>query len=308
VGVAKTLGLVAFAAVVAGAGAFWFLSAPQRLDAETIAQLEGGDATRGERIFWAGGCASCHARPKSEGEARLEMVGGLELRTPFGTFIPPNISSDPQDGIGNWSAEDFGNAMLRGVSPDGRHYYPAFPYVSYARMKPSDVADLYAFMKTLPAVQGRTADNQLSFPFNLRRGLGLWKLLFLSPDPVVALPADAPEAAHAGQYLVEEPGHCGECHTPRNLAGGTDKSRWLAGSKAAEGDGNVPNITPSDQGIGSWSAGDIASYLETGFTPDFDSVGGPMVEVQKNMAQLPAADREAIAAYLKAVPAQARGY
>src|SRR5690606_4778322 len=115
-------------------------------------------------------------------------------------------------------------------------------------------------------------------------------------------------AAHDGQYLVEGPGHCGECHTPRNLAGGTDKSRWLAGAKAAEGTGKVPNITPGEQGIGSWSADEIASYLETGFTPEFDSVGGAMVEVQKNMAQLPSADREAIAAYLKAVPAQPKGY
>ena len=307
-GIGRTLGLTVVVAAAVGTGAFWFLSAPQRLDADTVAQLGGGDATRGERIFWAGGCASCHARPKSEGAARLEMAGGLELRTPFGTFVPPNISSDPQDGIGGWSAGDFGNAMLRGVSPDGRHYYPAFPYASYIRMKPSDVADLYAFMKTLPAVKGKAADSHLSFPFNVRRGLGLWKLLFLSPDPVVALPADAPEAAHAGQYIVEGPGHCGECHTPRNLAGGTERSRWLAGAKAAEGTGNVPNITPGDQGIALWSAGDIASYLETGFTPDFDSVGGSMVEVQKNMAQLPAADREAIAAYLKAVPPQPRGY
>lgn len=307
-GIARAIGLTVIVGGLAGAAAFWFLTMPQRLDAETAALLEKGDAARGERIFWAGGCTSCHARPKSEGDARLELAGGLELKTPFGTFVPPNISSDPQDGIGSWSAEEFGSAMLRGVSPDGRHYYPAFPYASYIRMKPSDVADLYAFMKTLPAVQGRAADNSLSFPFNVRRGLGLWKLLFLNPDPVVALPPDASEAAKAGQYLVEGPGHCGECHTPRDLAGGTDTSRWLAGARAAEGTGNVPNITPDDQGIGSWSAGDIAGYLETGFTPDFDSVGGAMVEVQKNMAQLPAADREAIAAYLKAVPPQPRGY
>ncbi|RFC68784.1 MULTISPECIES: cytochrome c [Mesorhizobium] len=305
---AKAAGLAVVIAGVVGAAAFWFLTEPQRLDAQTVALLDKGDATRGERIFWAGGCTSCHARPKSEGDARLELAGGLELKTPFGTFVPPNISSDPNDGIGKWSAADFGNAMLRGVSPDGQHFYPAFPYASYIRMKPEDIADLYAFMKTLPAVQGKAAENQLSFPFSVRRGLGLWKLLFLSPNPAIALPADAPEAAHAGQYLVEGPGHCGECHTPRNLAGGSDKGRWLAGAVAAEGNGKVPNITPSEQGIGSWSAGDIVTYLETGFTPEFDSVGGAMVAVQKNMAQLPAADREAIAAYLKAVPAQANGY
>ncbi|MBX3597028.1 MAG: c-type cytochrome [Rhizobiaceae bacterium] len=305
---ARKLGLSVLLAGLAGAAAFWFLTEPKRLEPETVALLANGDAARGERMFWAAGCASCHARPKAEGDARLELAGGMELKTPFGTFVPPNISSDPQDGIGSWSAEDFGNAMLRGVSPDGQHFYPAFPYASYIRMDPSDVGDLYAFMKTLPAVQGKAAENQLSFPFNMRRGIGLWKLMFLSPEPAVALPADAPEQVRAGQYLVEGPGHCGECHTPRNVFGGSDKSLWLAGAKAAEGEGNVPNITPGDDGIGSWSASDIVAYLETGFTPDYDSVGGSMVEVQRNMAQLPAADREAIAAYLKAIPAHPKGY
>jgi mono/diheme cytochrome c family protein len=147
--------------------------------------------------------------------------------------------------------------------------------------------------------------NELSFPFNVRRGVGLWQLAFLEPAPVVALPSDASEAVKRGRYLVEGPGHCGECHTPRLFGGlgGLDKAKWLSGAAAAEGEGRVPDITPSDDGIGDWSESDIAYYLETGFTPDFDSVGGAMVEVQKNMAKLPAEDREAIAAYLKAVPA-----
>ncbi|MDQ2704946.1 MAG: c-type cytochrome, partial [Pseudomonadota bacterium] len=111
-----------------GAAAFWLLTEPKRLDAATLAELGTGDATRGERIFWAGGCTSCHARPKSEGDARLELAGGLELKTEFGAFVPPNISPDPQDGIGDWSVEDFANAMMRGVAPDGSHLYPSFPY------------------------------------------------------------------------------------------------------------------------------------------------------------------------------------
>jgi mono/diheme cytochrome c family protein len=291
-----------------GAAAFWFLTEPGRLDDATVAQLGAGDAARGERIFWAGGCTSCHARPKSEGDAKLELAGGLELKTPFGTFVAPNISPDPQDGIGNWSVEDFANAMMRGVAPDGSHLYPSFPYTSYARMNPADVADLYAFMKTLPAVSGKAASHSLSFPFNIRRGLGLWKLLYLGDKPVIALAADAPQQAQLGRYLVEGPGHCGECHTPRDLAGGTDKTRWLSGAVAAEGEGVVPNVTSGEGGLGDWSASDIASYLETGFTPDFDSVGGSMVEVQRNMARLQPADREAIAAYLKAVPPHPNGY
>ncbi|MDG4898041.1 cytochrome c [Mesorhizobium sp. WSM4976] len=292
----------------AAAAAGWALSAPVRLDAGAIAQLGPGDAARGKRIFYAGGCASCHSKPGAEGEARLQLAGGLELKTPFGTFVPPNISQDRKDGIGAWSETDFANAMLRGVSPSGEHFYPAFPYASYARMKPADIADLYAFMKTLPAVAGKAPDHKLSFPFTIRRGIGMWKWLYLSPDPVIALPDGTPDKVLAGRYLVEGPGHCGECHTPRDFAGGIKKGDWLAGAVAAEGSGIVPNITPEGKSIKSWSEADIANYLETGFTPDFDSVGGAMVEVQKNMAQLTADDRAAIAAYLKAIPPRPNGY
>lgn len=298
----RVLGVLIVLAVAAAA-AGWFLSAPQRLDAGELAALGEGDAARGERIFWAGGCASCHSAPKSEGEARLELGGGAPLVTPFGSFVPPNISPDPADGIGGWSKEDFANAMLRGVAPDGSHLYPAFPYPSYVRMKPSDIGDLYAFMRTLPQVSGKAAPNDIGFPFNIRRGLGLWKLLFLDPAPVIALEEAAGAEVAAGQYLVEGPGHCGECHTPRTLfgAGGSDKSRWLAGAPAAVGDGRVPNITPAKL---TWSAAEIASYLKDGFTPEFDTAGGEMVNVVKNIGHLSDEDRAAIAAYLKAVPAR----
>lgn len=307
-GLLGKLAVTVIALAAAGAVALWFLSAPERLDAETVAALGAGDATRGERIFWAGGCTSCHARPKSEGAARLELAGGVELKTPFGIFVAPNISPNPEDGIGAWSVEDFANAMMRGVSPGGEHLYPAFPYASYARMNPADVADLYAFMKTLPAVAGKAPGHRLGFPFNIRRGLGLWKLLYLSSEPVVAFGDGTPENVLAGRYLVEGPGHCGECHTPREFTGGLKKQEWLAGAVAAEGEGVVPNITSGEGGIGDWSESDIASFLETGFTPDFDSVGGTMVEVQRNMAQLTPEDRAAIAAYLKAVPPHPNGY
>ena len=302
--------LVGAALIVVGAGAAaaWFLSAPEKLDAQTLAQLGPGDAAKGKRIFYAGGCSSCHARPKAEGDARLELVGGMELNTPFGTFVPPNISQDKDDGIGAWSAEDLANAMMKGVSPSGEHFYPAFPYTSYARMKPSDIGDLYAFLKTLPAVAGKARDNSLRFPFNIRRGIGLWKRLYLSGDPVVALPEGTPEPVLAGRYLVEGPGHCGECHTPRTFTGASKKSEWLAGAVAAEGTGVVPNITAGEGGIGDWLEEDIANYLETGFTPDFDTVGGTMVDVQANMAELTPEDRAAIAAYLKAIPPHPNGY
>ncbi|MEO5756012.1 MAG: cytochrome c [Mesorhizobium sp.] len=291
-----------------GAVAGWVLSAPVKLGPETLAKLGPGDVAKGKRIFYAGGCTSCHARPGSQGDARLELVGGLELKTPFGIFVPPNISQDAKDGIGAWSVEDLANAMLKGVSPSGEHFYPAFPYASYARMNPADIADLYAFLKTLPAVAGKAPDNSLSFPFSIRRGIGLWKLLYLSDRPVVAFPEGTPAPVMAGRYLAEGPGHCGECHTPRDFAGGTKKTEWLAGAVAAEGSGVVPNITSGDGGFGNWSEADIANYLETGFTPDFDSVGGAMVDVQRNMAELAPEDRAAIAAYLKAIPSHPNGY
>jgi mono/diheme cytochrome c family protein len=301
--------LLASAAVVAVAGgvALWFLSAPDRLDAETVAGLGDGDATRGEQVFWAGGCASCHAAPGATDDARLSLGGGLRLETGFGTFVAPNISQDPQDGIGMWSSEDLANAMMRGVSPGGSHYYPAFPYTSYARMEPADIADLSAFMKTLPAVAGAAPDHELSFPFNIRRSLGLWKLIYLNDAPAVALDNPSDQVAR-GQYLVEGLGHCGECHTPRDALGGLELAQWMAGAAAAEGDGNVPNITNSDDGLADWSEIDIITLLETGFTPDYDSVGGSMASVVRNMAELPASDREAIAAYLKAIPPHPNGY
>jgi mono/diheme cytochrome c family protein len=305
---ARRLAVAAIAIVAVGAAAFWVVTMPQRLGAEEVAAMGAGDAKRGERIFHLGGCSSCHARPKSEGAARLELAGGLELKTAFGIFVAPNISPHPTDGIGNWTVEDFGNAMLKGIAPDGSHLYPAFPYPSYARMQPGDVADLFAYLKTLPPVAGKAAGHRLGFPFNVRRGLGLWNLLYLSSEPVIALAADAPEAVRRGRYLVEGPGHCGECHTPRDFAGGLKKGEWLAGAVAAEGEGTIPNITSGEVGIGSWSESDVAYFLESGFTPDFDSVGGSMVEVQKSIAMLAPEDRQAIAAYLKAVPPRPNGY
>lgn len=303
----RLLLLVILLAGAAGA-AGWALSAPVRLDPALLAGLQPGDAKKGERIFNAGGCVSCHAAPGSQGEARLRLAGGVRLATAFGTFVAPNISSDTQDGIGSWTAEDLANAMLRGVSPEGLHYYPAFPYTSYARMNPQDVADLLAFLRTLPAVQGKAPGHEVGFPFSIRRGLGLWKRLYLSAEPIVALAADAPEPVKLGRALVEGPGHCGECHTPRNAIGGPKKDQWLAGAAAAEGNGRVPNITPGAGGIGDWTEADIAALLESGLTPDFDSVGGQMADVVQNTAKLTPDDRAAMAAYLKAVPPHPDGH
>ncbi len=300
--------LVLLLALLVAGGLGWGMTAPQRLDEARIAALQPGDAQRGRRIFFAGGCAACHAAPRAEGDDRFRLGGGIRLVTAFGTFVAPNISQHPEDGIGQWQLADFANAMLKGVSPEGRHYYPAFPYTSYARMTGEDISDLFAFLKTLPEIAGKAGDHEIGFPFSVRRGIGLWKRLHLEDGPVIALDPAAPEAVRLGAYLVEGPGHCGECHTPRDLSGGLRLGQWLAGAVAAEGEGTVPNITSGEGGIGSWSERDIAWFLETGFTPDFDSVGGAMAPVQRNMAELTPEDRAAIAAYLKAIPPQPNGY
>ena len=192
--------------------------------------------------------------------------------------------------------------MNRGVSPDGRHYYPAFPYASYTRMHLEDVVDLKAWLDTFDAVNHEVGAHELSFPWSFRRGIGLWKLRYLDAAPVVALEQPA-EALQRGQYLVEAVGHCGECHTSRDRFGGPLLAQWLAGAPDPEGEGRVPNITPGGKDTSDWSEKDIAWYLKSGFTPDFDTVGGSMVDVQENLAKLPDEDRAAIAAYLKAIPA-----
>lgn len=273
------------------------MTAPTTEPLSKVAGLA-GDATRGERVFWMAGCASCHAADKAEGEARLVLSGGKRFPSPFGTFIAPNISPDPDHGIGGWSAHDLVNAMRHGTSPDGSHYFPAFPYTSYARMPVGDIIDLKAFLDTLPASAVASLPHEVGFPFNIRRAMGGWKLLFFRDGPVVD-PAGLSEAARAGQAIVEGPGHCGECHSPRNPLGGINYGGWLTGAATPDGKGKIPGIDPATLG---WSAEEIAEYLKSGFTPEFDSAGGLMAEVVENTANLTDADRAAIGAYLTELP------
>ncbi|NNK67013.1 MAG: cytochrome c, partial [Rhodobacteraceae bacterium] len=205
---------------------------------------------------------------------------------------------DPEHGIGSWSRTEIVTAIMQGTSPDGQHYYPAFPYGSYAKADIEDVVSLAAYLQTLPADATPSKPHDLAFPFSIRAGLGLWKAFYLTDEPVLDIGTD-PQLLR-GQMLAESLGHCGECHTPRTAIGGMDTARWFGGAANPSGRGNIPNITP---GKLNWSEGEIAAYLKDGFTPDFDQAGGTMGPVIENFAKLSDEDRAAVAAYLKAVPA-----
>jgi mono/diheme cytochrome c family protein len=255
------------------------------------------DLGNGRTMFLAGGCSSCHMTPKQKDAARLG--GGLRLHTAFGEFYAPNISPDTKDGIGAWREADFVTAMTKGVAPDGSHLYPAFPYPSYARMRTEDVRDLFAYLKTLPPVDGRAAPHALKFPFNIRRAVGVWKLLFFDDRPFVPDPKRSAEW-NRGAYLVNAPGHCAECHSPRNLLGAVVVRRRFDGGPSPTDQGGVPSIRQDK--LGAWTVEDFVATLTTGDTPDSDRVGGPMVDVVRNTAQLSDADRHAMAVYIKSLP------
>ncbi len=283
--------LVALALV--GAVAFWVLTAPAELDPKIAqAMREPGDAKAGELVFWAGGCAACHAK---SGDLS-KLGGGAALNTPFGPIHPPNISPDREDGIGAWSAAQFAHALYDGVGAQGQHLYPAFPYPSYRHMSVVDARNLWAFLRTLPPVKGRAPPPGFRFPFNIRRAVGIWKRLYLSPlDPPE--PVAAADTADFGRYLVQGAGHCGECHTPRDFLGGMIASKALSGAPVPDGKGKSPNITPA--GLSKWSVSDAETALSLGITPDGDSLGDAMAAVVTDLGHLPKAYLTAIARYLK---------
>jgi mono/diheme cytochrome c family protein len=174
----RLLAVLLVTTVVGSLAALWIVTEPcPALSADSAAPLgQEGDSARGRDIFAAGDCASCHASPGQPD--RLRLGGGLALASPYGTFRVPNISMDTVDGIGSWRTIDLANALLSGVSPTKAHYYPAFPYPSYAKMQIEDVRDLMAYLRTLPAVSGRAPPHDLTLPFRVRRFIGLWKILF----------------------------------------------------------------------------------------------------------------------------------
>jgi len=300
----RTIALGGALAVIAGLAGFWILTFPAVVPGSALPQYA-ADTGNGRTMFNIGGCASCHAVPNKDPDKvdRTRLGGGLALKSPFGTFYVPNISPDPKDGIGNWSEANFVTALWKGTSEHGTNLYPAFPYTSYQHMQLNDMRDLFAYLKTLPPVRGKVRRHDLSFPFNDRRLLGAWKLLFLHGGPFEPDPSKSAQY-NRGAYLVNGPGHCAECHSPRNALGGIVESQRFAGGPSPDGEGWVPNITPVglQRGGAVWTEKDIASFLGDGMMPSGDFAGGPMAEVIRNTALLTPDDRAAIAAYIAALP------
>jgi len=254
---------------------------------------------RGAYLAAAAGCEDCHTDAKNGGKP---FSGGRVFETPSGKIVSPNITPDGATGIGRWSAADFSRALRWGVAPDDTHYLPIFPFPFYNGLSDADVADLKAFLDSVAPVRQPDVPSSQRPPFLARSGAsfsvvaqglaGPWR-----PDPS----RDA--AWNRGSYLVATVGRCGDCHTPRDLWGAPDPDRFLAGTR--ESGKKVPDITPDpESGIGKWSEDDIETLLKDGQTPDFDFVGGSMGDIVKDTARLTEADRGAIAAYLKTVPAK----
>ncbi|HMA13460.1 MAG: c-type cytochrome [Bacteroidota bacterium] len=255
--------------------------------------------TRGAYIFSAAGCLGCHTDAKGGGEP---LAGGRALATPFGTFHTPNITPDPDTGIGAWREDDLRNALRHGTSPDGDPYYPAFPYTSYAGMTDADIADLYAYLMAQPPVRRENRPHDLDFPYSLRFTLGAWQWLYHEAE--VFEPDPSKDAAwNRGAYLVRHLAHCGECHSPRGWLGAVDREQALAGNPQGPDGGRVPNLTPGTGGLADWSDSDIAYALKTGMTPEGDFLADSMGEViEHGTSRLSDSDLAAIAKYIKDLP------
>jgi len=255
--------------------------------------------TRGEYLVRAGGCFSCHTAAGGK-----KLAGGRAISTPFGTFYSPNITPDPETGIGRWTDAQFLRALREGVRPDGANYFPVFPYPSFTGITDSDALAIKAYLFSLPPVHCENRTHDVRFPFSWRFLQTGWKLLFFTPGPFQPA-ADRSVSYNRGAYLVTALAHCGECHTPRNFLGAARSGQRLAGTLDGPDGQLVPNITSDpDTGIGKWEKEDVVELLRTGTTPEQSKVKGAMREtIDDGLKYLSDSDLEAIADYLFAQPA-----
>ena len=232
------------------------------------------------------------------------LAGGRPLATPFGTFYGPNITPDPQNGIGDWTEAQFHRALREGINEHGNYMFPVFPFTSFTGLTDADVSDLWAFLRTQAPVPQKNKRHEITVPFGFRFSLVFWRMLFFDEGP------RKPDTAHdevwnRGSYLANAVAHCGECHTPRNFLGAMRSTQWLTGTPDGPDGQLVPNITPDpDTGIGKWEKDDVIELLRTGTTPEQSKVRGAMREtIQDGLKYLSDGDLEAIADYLFAQPA-----
>ncbi len=256
-------------AVALAAGAFFLkpVTGPAR-DLTLV-----GDVERGNYLIRLGGCVACHTDTAG---GRAYLSGGAGLETSFGTFVPPNITSDPDAGIGRWTVQQFSDAMSNGMGPQG-HLYPAFPYENYTLMSDQEIVDLYAALMETEPVSDPAPESDIPFPFNVRLIMAGWQNLFFSPDRF------QPEAGQSdlfnrGKYLAYGPGHCVACHTPRNGIGALEWDQAFAGSPGGTG-GRAPAINAASLAEDGYDVETLVQTLKDGFTPGFDILGGSMGEV-----------------------------
>jgi len=256
-------------------------------------------AERGHYLALAGDCAACHSAPGGK-----PMAGGLAISTPIGAIVSSNITPSKTHGIGNYTFEQFSDALRKGVRADGARLYPAMPYTAYAKVSDDDVKALYAyFMGEVAAVDTAPPATDLPFPFDIRLSMAAWNLLFLDDKPFVP---DAARSAqwNRGAYLVQGLAHCGTCHTPRNLLMAEKSTQALAGADIAPW--QAPNITSDAfSGVGGWSEQELTGYFQHGEAKGKAQAAGPMAEaIDDSLSHLTDADRQAIAAYLLGAPAR----
>jgi mono/diheme cytochrome c family protein len=249
---------------------------------------------RGRYLVTLGDCTACHADPT---RTDSPFGGGHPVPTPFGTLIAPNITPDPQTGIGNWSAQQFDDAVRRGRMPDGKRLYPAMPYPYFARMSAADVRAIRAYLETVTPVHHAVISDQLPFPLSIRASMIFWDWLYYRPGEWQPR-SDKSAAWNRGSYIVEGPGHCGACHTPKSFLGGDKRSRKFQGYSLQGW--FAPDLTGDPaRGLSAWTTQDIVQYLKTGHNR-FDAASGPMAEeVKDSSSGMSAQDLAAIAAFLK---------
>ncbi len=264
-----------------------------------IAATQAADTllARGEYVLRISGCIHCHSAEDGE-----QLAGGRALETPFGTFYTPNITSHKTAGIGAWSVDQFQLALHHGVAPDGSDYYPAFPYTSYTRMSVTDARALHTYILSLPASGLANRDHELAWFLGWRFAARVWKWLFFSAGEFQQRPAQSMQW-NRGAYIAEAMGHCGECHTPRNLFGALRTDLAYAGNAQGPEDELVPNITPHEAtGIGGWSRDELYQFFEFGELPDGEYAAGSMDPVIEGLRHLTPEDRAALTDYLRSLP------